>query len=145
MTEPVHAHLTGSDTCTALGLTVRATAPALALCRKLVEAGYDPVRPLHAYRGDVLCLTVSSIGWGAKHTVREDGMKLVRLPDSLQRGKAGPHVRLNTAAGIYGDSLLRSRKRSRAAGGMASRFSQFGSETNQAGFAWQFRCLRQPR
>jgi hypothetical protein len=41
------------------------------MCRKLIEAGYDPDRPLHAYRGDVLCLKVRSIGEGAKLTVDE--------------------------------------------------------------------------
>jgi hypothetical protein len=66
---PIRADLSGADTCTAHGLTVRVAAPVFALCRKLVEAGHDPARPLHAYRGSMLPLTVSSIGWGAKHTV----------------------------------------------------------------------------
>jgi hypothetical protein len=37
----------------------------LALCRKLIAAGYDPTLPLHAYRGDTLALKVCSIGEGA--------------------------------------------------------------------------------
>jgi hypothetical protein len=41
------------------------------LCRKLLSAGFDAKCPLHCYRGDVLCLTVSSIGWGAEYTIAE--------------------------------------------------------------------------
>jgi hypothetical protein len=52
------------DRCEAEGYSVRANAPVLALCRKLVENGYDPARPLHAYRGNTVALTVTSIGWG---------------------------------------------------------------------------------
>ena len=49
----------------------------LALCRRLVEAGHDPARPLHAYRGDVLALAVTSIGLGAR--IRHD-RQLSMLP-----------------------------------------------------------------
>jgi hypothetical protein len=69
---PIHAILTGSNCCEALGITARGRAPILDLCRALVAAGYDPGRPLHAYRGDVLALKVRSIGEGAQLTVRED-------------------------------------------------------------------------
>jgi hypothetical protein len=68
----IRAELSGYDTCTALGITVQAAAPVLAMCRKLIEAGYDPDLPLHAYRGETLCLTVSSIGYGAKYTVADN-------------------------------------------------------------------------
>jgi hypothetical protein len=61
----IRAELSGSNTATAEGITVRAITPVLQLCRRLVEAGYDPVRPLHAYRGDILCLKVRSIGEAA--------------------------------------------------------------------------------
>jgi hypothetical protein len=67
----ITAEIIGSDRCEAEGHTVRAAAPVLAMCRKLIEAGYDPATPLHAYRGDNLALTVSTIGWGAKHTVED--------------------------------------------------------------------------
>jgi hypothetical protein len=67
---PIRARITGSD-CEADGVTVRAAAPVLALCRKLLAAGYDPDRPLHAYRGDVLALKARSIREGAKLTVDE--------------------------------------------------------------------------
>ena len=68
---PVRAAIIGDDTCTADGITARAHAPALALCRKLIEAGYDPDRPLHAYRDDTLSLRVRSIGEGARWTVKD--------------------------------------------------------------------------
>jgi hypothetical protein len=42
------------------------------MCRKLIEAGYDLDQPLEAYRGEMLCLRVSTIGYGAKFTVKED-------------------------------------------------------------------------
>ena len=53
------------------GIEVEAAAPVLALCRKLVAAGHDPATPLEAYRGEVLCLRVRSIGEGAKLTVED--------------------------------------------------------------------------
>ena len=68
------AQITGSDRCEAEGFSVCGNAaPVLAMCRKLVEAGFDPTRPLHAYRGDVLCLRVRSIGEGAELRVGEGG------------------------------------------------------------------------
>ena len=68
----IFAELIGSNTCTAAGITVVDRAPVLALCRALVTAGQDPNRPLHAYRGDVLCLCVRSIGEGARLAVEDD-------------------------------------------------------------------------
>jgi hypothetical protein len=69
---PIRAEIIRSDRCEAEGHTVRASAPVLAMCRKLVDAGYDPARPLEAYRGHTLCLSISAIGWGAKHTVEDN-------------------------------------------------------------------------
>jgi hypothetical protein len=69
----IRAELTGDDTCSALGVTVRAHASVLGLCRALVEAGHDPRRPLHAYRGDVLALVVRSIGEGSHLEINGDG------------------------------------------------------------------------
>ena len=68
---PIHATLTGSDRCEAEGYTARGSAPVLALCRQLCAAGFDPGRPLHAYRGDTLSLVVRTIGEGAALTVAE--------------------------------------------------------------------------
>jgi hypothetical protein len=79
MTDIIRAEIIGSDTCIAEGITVRASTPVLGMCRKLIEAGYPTTSPLHAYRGDVLCLKIRSIGEGAKLTVAEDnrGIRLV--------------------------------------------------------------------
>jgi hypothetical protein len=69
------AQITGSNRCDTEGLTATGHAPVLGMCRKLLEAGSDPARPLEAYRGEVLCLTVSSI----VHTIDENrSLRLVR-------------------------------------------------------------------
>jgi hypothetical protein len=67
----IRAILVGSDLCQAEGHVIRHNAPVLGMCRLLVELGYDPTRPLYAYRGDMLAMKISSIGYGAKFTVEE--------------------------------------------------------------------------
>ena len=42
----IRADLAGSDSCSALGITINSSSPVLALCRKLVQAGFDPSTPL---------------------------------------------------------------------------------------------------
>jgi hypothetical protein len=64
-TTVITARLSGSDTCTAFGITATGHTPVFKLCRLLVEAGHYPKTPLHAYRGETLCLRVRSIGEGA--------------------------------------------------------------------------------
>ena len=66
------AELTGDDVATAEGYLAKAPAPVLALCRILVNAGFDPARPLIAYRGPVLALRVRSISEGASLVVKSD-------------------------------------------------------------------------
>jgi len=56
--KPIIAQFIKSDRCSAEGLEV---APALAMCRKLLEAGYNPDRPLHCFRGKTLAMKISSI------------------------------------------------------------------------------------
>jgi hypothetical protein len=56
------AYLTGSDVCSAAGITVTANAPVLELCRRLVEVGVAPATPMHVYRGATLALIVRTIG-----------------------------------------------------------------------------------
>jgi len=75
----MRAELIGCDTCVALDITVRAYAPVMELCRRLVQAGEDPARPLHAYRREVLAITVRSIREGAKLTVEDDRLGTPRL------------------------------------------------------------------
>jgi hypothetical protein len=85
------AQLSGDDTCTAAGLTARSISPVLALCRMLIEAGHDPAMPLHVYRGDVLALTIRSIGEAAALQVNPRGTGF-RLPCE---GGAAPYSDLN--------------------------------------------------
>ena len=94
--QAIFAELIGSNTCTAAGVTVVDHAPVLASCRVLVTAGQDPNRPLHAYRGDVLCLRVPSIGQAAQFTVEDDRHgkpRLRRWRNRVQRYGAAPLVR----------------------------------------------------
>jgi hypothetical protein len=73
--------LSGSDTCSAEGIAVKAKAPIFALCRRLVAAGFNPAASLFAYRGDTMCVRARSIGEAAMFTVTErdrDGLKIER-------------------------------------------------------------------
>jgi hypothetical protein len=67
--QSIRAEIIGATEARAMGLAARGHAPLFALCRLLIERGHDPARPLHAYRGDVLCLRVRSLGAGAGLTV----------------------------------------------------------------------------
>jgi hypothetical protein len=84
---PIRATLIGSNRCEALGAVGRGYAPVFALCRALIAAGHDPRRPLHAYRGDVLALSVSSIGEGAQLTVEDDRHGRPRVRRWRERSK----------------------------------------------------------
>jgi hypothetical protein len=92
---PIRAELTADDTASAEGITAKTNAgPALALCRKLIDAGFDPQRPFHCYRGDTLCLTVTSIGWGAKYTIADGtngrpGLRRYIVAGTLERVSCG--------------------------------------------------------
>ena len=103
-TQIIRAELIGSDRCSALGMDVRSSAPVLALCRALLTAGEDPNRPLHAYRGDVPCLGVRSIGEGARLTIEDDRRgrpRLRRLRNGARGCGAGPPVRqIGDTAGL---------------------------------------------
>jgi hypothetical protein len=90
----IRALLIGSSRCDAAGFTVRGRAPVTKLCRILLEAGYDPGRPLHAYRGDVLSLRVRTIGEGARLTVKTAGNGQPVF--ALAEGAAAPPVRKTT-------------------------------------------------
>jgi hypothetical protein len=83
---PIRADLIGSDQCHAEGITVRSSAPVLAMCRKLIEAGFNADLPLRAYRGDVLCLTVRSIGEGAHLNINSKGTGFVRCRPAVRTG-----------------------------------------------------------
>jgi hypothetical protein len=91
---PIRAELSGSTVCIAAGIKVDSGSPVLAMCQKLIAAGYDPTTPLHAYRGDTLCLTVRSIGDGAKLRIGSHGVGFEAAPSC----GAGPPARLNDRA-----------------------------------------------
>jgi hypothetical protein len=76
----IHAEITGSDTCSALGITVCTTAPVLEICRALLAAGHDPATPLEACRGDMLCLRVRAIGEVAGLEINARGSGLIARP-----------------------------------------------------------------
>jgi hypothetical protein len=67
----ITATLIGDDLAQAGDIVCRGRTPVLALCRALVAAGADPDSKLECYRGDVLSLTVKSIGIGAQLTIKE--------------------------------------------------------------------------
>ena len=69
--------LTGTDHASAEGITATGPSPVLALCRRLIDAGYDPALPLVAYRGSTLALRVRSIGEGARLEVSHRGTGFV--------------------------------------------------------------------
>jgi hypothetical protein len=77
-TRVVLAELTGSNTCAALGIVARSHSPILGLCHRLIEAGVDPARPLHAYRRTTLTLAISSIGYGVWLEINAKGSGYVR-------------------------------------------------------------------
>jgi hypothetical protein len=78
------AKLSGSNTCTALGLTAQSGSPVLLLCRRLIDAGYDPTVAMQVFRGDTPALTVRSIGEAARLEINGDGtgFRARRQPDA---------------------------------------------------------------
>ena len=77
----IRAELIGSDCCSALGIAAYCSAPVLALCRKLVEAGNNSATPLEVWRRHTLALSVRSIGEGANLEASPRGVGFVRRPD----------------------------------------------------------------
>jgi hypothetical protein len=90
--------LVGERACTALGITAHGNAPALALCRRLIAIGHHPESALQAYRGDVLCLTVRSLGAGAGLTVDESKGRVVLYDPVCSGDVAARIVRTKPAA-----------------------------------------------
>jgi hypothetical protein len=77
----IRADLIADDSCSALGMTVRGFAPVLALCRLLVEAGHHPATPLEAWRGDVPCIRIRSIGAAAALRIGTHGVGFETLSE----------------------------------------------------------------
>ena len=78
----IRAELIADDSCSALGMTVRGFAPALALCRLLVEAGHDPATPLEAWRGaPIERIRRQGTSRPPRHSERVSNPTLIMLPD----------------------------------------------------------------
>jgi hypothetical protein len=97
----LYATLSGCDEAYCCGITVKARAPVLELCRRLVAAGYPWATPLQAYRGSTLCLRVLSIGAGAGLDVADNRLGVPifrrRRERSAGDGRASP-MRPNAGA-----------------------------------------------
>lgn len=92
--DPIIATITGSDTAVALGIAVRSPSPLLCLCRALLRAGADPNRPLHAFRADVLALTIRTLADGAQLEVNQHGTGFT----ARRERRAAPSITTTTAA-----------------------------------------------
>jgi hypothetical protein len=104
--EPIRAELIGSSCCTAFGMAARS---ALGLCRLLIKARQNPMRPLHAYRGDTLALIVRTIGEGSTFTVEDDRHgrpRLRRWRDRVQGCGAEASVLGNRSANVQEEGSL---------------------------------------
>jgi hypothetical protein len=76
MTAAIRAELQGDGIVAVVdGVRIFATghAPALELCRALIDMGLDSDRPLEVFRGKVLVITVRSIASGAQLRVVDRG------------------------------------------------------------------------
>ena len=82
----VRAELTGSETACAEGIRAHGNSPVLEMCRQLVAAGTDPALSLHAYRREVLCLRVRTIGEAANLEINSKGTGFVRCRQAVRRG-----------------------------------------------------------
>jgi hypothetical protein len=93
----ITAALIGADTAQAGDITYRGKSPVFALCRALLAAGADPEARLECCRGDVLAITIKTIGIGAKFTIKENekvGPRVVPY-EPFSRDRVGPPMRLN--------------------------------------------------
>jgi hypothetical protein len=77
----IRAELIGSDCCSGVGLVARGSAPVLALCRKLIEAGDNSTTALEVWCCNTLTLTIRPIDEGARLEVSPRGVGFVRRPD----------------------------------------------------------------
>jgi hypothetical protein len=89
----IRAELIGSDCCSALGITASSTAPVLALCRRLIEAGYGPATSLEVWRGPTLCLRIRSVGEAAQLEPSPRGVGFVCRPDVRGRPPIAQTIR----------------------------------------------------
>jgi hypothetical protein len=101
MSAAIRAELIGQCVCGARGLIATADSPAVRMCRMLLEAGVDPDTPLHCFRGNVLALTVRSIGEGARIAINGKGSRFiwrtaVGTAPPVRQNAAPPHEPVRT-------------------------------------------------
>jgi hypothetical protein len=82
----VHAELTGSNTCKALGVTAQGATPVLKLCRQLLASGLDPDAAMEVYRRGVLALRVRTIAEAAGLEINATGTDFVAC--AVRRGSS---------------------------------------------------------
>ena len=73
----IRVELTGSDTCTALGVTAQGATPVLKLCRQLLASGLDPDAALEIYRRGILALRVRNLAEAAGLEINSTGSDFV--------------------------------------------------------------------
>jgi hypothetical protein len=80
----IKAELSSDTIATVIASTIAVSigSPVIALCRRLIDAGYPSSLDLEAYRGDKLCLKVRSIGEAAKLEVSGSGRFTTRRSGS---------------------------------------------------------------
>jgi hypothetical protein len=94
-TPAITAELSGANRCEAQGIVATGTAPALILCRQLLQAGVNPDKSLDVYRQGTLALRIRRIGEGAKLAVKDDNRGVPRFrpyregPDGRGRAACG--------------------------------------------------------
>ena len=93
-TQVIRAELIGTDTCSAVGITVCVGTPVLTLCRRLIAVGYNAATPLLVYRGEVLALTIRSIGQAARLEINAKATGFIRH----RAVRTAPPVRRNALA-----------------------------------------------
>jgi hypothetical protein len=95
----LRAELSGSTICSAAGQVAISHTPVLALCRQLIEAGFDPSIPIEVYRGGTLALHIRSIGEAARLTVDEHNGTRFAKWKPFCRSAGSPRIAQNLAAG----------------------------------------------
>ena len=98
----IHAELTGSARCSALGISIRAYAPVCALARQLIRAGLHPEAVLEVYRGAILCFR-TRLAVAARLTVADgsDGVPRLR-PYDPPNGDVGDGIAKTRSAATSG-------------------------------------------
>jgi hypothetical protein len=89
---------------------MRSSTPVLAICRRLVAAGLDPGRPLIAFRGEMVCLVIRSIGEGAALTVDEhNGTRFAKWKPFPRSAVASPVRQKGRAATLLAPAVEHAR------------------------------------